>query len=546
MENVDSGLAGRLSAAEAPPAVPSQRARRRRKLGEILGVLGGALALGYLLGFIADPFISILYFQLAFLAFVVFLFVGLRRDYYALTVLICFCIAYAFDKAVIAVILGALFFVLLVGRSLLDSRFVRIVFTWAAFALTAAVFLAFFVESSTTTVRERSLVDRYADAEAMNSLPYESSVEDERHENENGVIDYYRKAAAQGLNLYNSYYQAGAGLLDMDGTALHAWHPAGTNPNWHLVAFCDNGDLLVCVEDTMIMRLDWNSQILWQKPIRAHHEIAVAENGDIYTLASADEVVTLDLLPVPIINDYIVVLSADGAVKKKISVFDLLKKEIRPSVIAAIYAKVMDPRDFLWKAVRRKASGRFLMDRLTPYDVFHDNAIALADRNIPGVYRRGDLLISANALNLVGVVDLEHETMRWTWGPGQLDGQHDPTFLENGNVLIFDNGTDREYSRLLELDPRSGTVVWEYHSLHPTPFYTSWGGAAQRLANGNTLVTESDKGRVFEITRDGQVVWEFFNPARAKDGKRATIYRMTRITDPRMRVLLMKNVKAES
>jgi hypothetical protein len=240
------------------------------------------------------------------------------------------------------------------------------------------------------------------------------------------------------------------------------------------------------------------------------------------------------------------VLSADGAVKKKISVFDLLKKEISPSMIAAIYAKIIDPPDFLWKAVKRKTSGRFLMDRLTPYDVFHDNAISIADRDIPGVCRGGDLLISACALNLIGVVDVEHETMRWTWGPGQLEGQHDPTFLENGNVLIFDNGTGREYSRLVELDPRTRTVVWEYHSLHPTPFYSSWGGAAQRFANGNTLVTESDKGRVFEITKDGQIVWEFFNPMRAKDGKRDTIYRMTRITDLRMRALVMKYIEAES
>jgi ribosomal protein L15E len=46
---------------------------------------------------------------------------------------------------------------------------------------------------------------------------------------------------------------------------------------------------------------------------------------------------------------------------------------------------------------------------------------------------------------------------------------------------------------------------------------------------------------VFEITPDEQIVWEFFNPDRGKDGKRATIYRMTRITDPdRIRFLIQK------
>jgi len=546
MPNLDSGREGRSGAVECLAAVPSPRARRRRQLRRILGVLGALIALGWALGLLGDPFILILYVQLAFLAYVIFLFIELRRDYYALAVLLGFCAAYGFDKVPLAIILGALFFVLLIGRSVLDSRFVRIIYTWASFALAAAVFLAFFVESNTKTVGDRSIADRFADVENMDSLPYQSSVEDERHENENGVIDYYRKATAQGLNLYNSYYQVGAALLDMDGTALHTWHPAGTNPQWHFVTLCDNGDLLACIEDTMILRMNWNSQVLWQRSLRAHHEIAVAENGDIYTLASEEEVVRVGFLPVPIINDYIVVLSADGAVKKRISVFDLLKRELRPSMVAAICGKILNPRDFLWKAIKMKVAGRPLMERLTPFDVLHGNAITLADRNIDGVCRRGDLLISACALNLVGVVDVELGTMRWTWGPGQLEGQHAPTFLENGDVLIFDNGTQREYTRLVELDPRTGTIVWEYHSLHPTPFYTSWGGAAQRFGNGNTLVTESDKGRVFEITKDGQLVWEFFNPSRAQDGKRATIYRMTRITDPRMRVLLMNNIKAES
>ena len=35
-----------------------------------------------------------------------------------------------------------------------------------------------------------------------------------------------------------------------------------------------------------------------------------------------------------------------------------------------------------------------------------------------------------------------------------------------------------------------------------------------RLKNGNTLITESDFGRAFEITREGDVVWEYYNPHR--------------------------------
>ena len=49
-------------------------------------------------------------------------------------------------------------------------------------------------------------------------------------------------------------------------------------------------------------------------------------------------------------------------------------------------------------------------------------------------------------------------------------------------------------------------------------FFSAVQGAAQALPNGNVLVTESTKGRVFEVTRDGEIVWEFWNPDRTAAG----------------------------
>ena len=55
-------------------------------------------------------------------------------------------------------------------------------------------------------------------------------------------------------------------------------------------------------------------------------------------------------------------------------------------------------------------------------------------------------------------------------------------------------------------------------------------GAAQKLPGGNVLITESDEGHAFEVTRDGKIVWEFWNPdVMGRDNPtRAVIYRMTR------------------
>ena len=57
-------------------------------------------------------------------------------------------------------------------------------------------------------------------------------------------------------------------------------------------------------------------------------------------------------------------------------------------------------------------------------------------------------------------------------------------------------------------------VRWEFVHSARTPFYSATCGTGQRLANGHTLITESDNGRAFEVTSDGDVVWEFRNPQR--------------------------------
>ncbi len=87
--------------------------------------------------------------------------------------------------------------------------------------------------------------------------------------------------------------------------------------------------------------------------------------------------------------------------------------------------------------------------------------------------------------------------------------------MENGHLLLFNNGGPRKASSVLELDPATGEMVWEYHGSAQAPFYSETCGTAERLPNGDTLITESDSGRAFEVTPRGEIVWEFWNPERA-------------------------------
>ena len=108
-----------------------------------------------------------------------------------------------------------------------------------------------------------------------------------------------------------------------------------------------------------------------------------------------------------------------------------------------------------------------------------------------------------------------------------------------GNVLVFDNGGGggfgdpnpgspdgtwnalRDHSRVLEINPVTLAVVWQFTALsagYPcegedlSKFYSRYKSAAQRLPNGNTLITESHCGRVFEVTTQCEVVWEYISP----------------------------------
>ena len=108
-----------------------------------------------------------------------------------------------------------------------------------------------------------------------------------------------------------------------------------------------------------------------------------------------------------------------------------------------------------------------------------------------------------------------------------------------GNILVFDNGGAagfgspnpgspngtwnalRDCSRVLEINPITLELIWEFNALtqgYPcegedlSPFYSRYKSAAQRLPNGNTLITESHCGRIFEVTQECEIVWEYVSP----------------------------------
>src|SRR5262249_33480135 len=129
----------------------------------------------------------------------------------------------------------------------------------------------------------------------------------------------------------------------------------------------------------------------------------------------------------------------------------------------------------------------------------------------------GHLVVSFRNISTVVMIDRVSGKIVWTLGPPPLAQQHDPRPLPNGNLLIFDNGTHRRdnpatYSRVLEVDPRTSEIVWQYRDQSVFEFFSPYISGAQRLANGNTLICEGCHGRIFEVTHDHTLVWQYVNP----------------------------------
>jgi Arylsulfotransferase (ASST) len=94
---------------------------------------------------------------------------------------------------------------------------------------------------------------------------------------------------------------------------------------------------------------------------------------------------------------------------------------------------------------------------------------------------------------------------------------HAATQLPSGNLLIFDNGVHRlddsfPWSRVLEIDPATKEIVWTYREPFAFNFFSPHSSNAQRLPNGNTFINEGAFGRLFEVTPEKEVVWEYVNP----------------------------------
>lgn len=344
----------------------------------------------------------------------------------------------------------------------------------------------------------------------------------------------YRDAAKSfdGYTLYCSVTGKHATLLDPMGQVVHRWHQHEGIQHAHLL---EDGHLLIQTgpfkyadgRENMggnagaMMELDWDSKVVWayRNPAQ-HHAYERLPNGNHIVLCWH---------PVP------------ESYRRQV-----LGGHPHPKDGDVMWGDVIIEIDRSGREQKRWNSWEhfdFDKDRICPLESQKEWGHANSLMTTP----KGEWLVSFRGTSQVVTIDAQTGAITWRYGaeheklPMALSHQHAATWLDNGNILIFDNGCHRQrspaFSRVIEVDPQTREVVWSYQADVLLGFYSFMCSGASRLPNGNTLITESATGRLFEVTPEKETVWEFVSPFhfRSRFGRTPYVFRAYRyaLDDPR-------------
>jgi hypothetical protein len=314
-----------------------------------------------------------------------------------------------------------------------------------------------------------------------------------------GLTEHDASKSFEGYTLFSPNGGTTTYLVDMDGNTVHEWHTKLTPGNWGYLL--DNGNLLFAGNigkapaplpgsGGLIMELDWDSNVVWQyEDPNQHHDFSRAPNGNTMVLG-------WETVPEALVAK---VQGGEPGTELDGNIWTDYIHEVTPS------------GEVVWEWHAHEALD-VDVDILCPLHHRHEWTHANTCTALPD----GNVLTSFRHLNTIGIID--RQTGGWVWKLRdiRLGHQHDPSLLDNGNVLVFANGyhdfEGQPGSKIFEIDPRTNEFVWEYKTTPGWEFFSHFISSAQRLPNGNTLICEGSTGRIFEVTMEHEIVWEYVNP----------------------------------
>ena len=316
---------------------------------------------------------------------------------------------------------------------------------------------------------------------------------------ERGITVHDAARATEGYTLFAPIRHDAAYLIDMDGREVHRWK-IGRGSGTNRCQLTDQGNLFIA-EDSgegpplfagkcgMMREYDWDGHLVWEhRDDNQHHDARRLDNGNTLYIA-------WDLL--------------DDDTAKRVQ-GGIPGTELDGKIYGDAIREATPAGELVWEW--RNAEMDIEKYPICPLCRRQEFAHANTCSPLPN----GDVMISFRVLNLIIIVDRQTRKIKWEHRDLGLGHQHDCHFLENGNILVFANGMHGRdvdmWSRVIEIDPDTKETAWEFTADPITSFYSANLSGAQRLWSGNTLICEGAKGCLFEVTPDGEIVWEYVSP----------------------------------
>ncbi len=307
-------------------------------------------------------------------------------------------------------------------------------------------------------------------------------------------------------------------VIDMEGRTLHEWKidwfkiwpdaahlperlvprsPPGTHI--HGAVVMDDGGLVFNFEHLGLVRLSREGKVVWRLPYQTHHSVHRHDDGNLWVCGQKEHSEPSPRFPnrVPPFPEYTVLeVTPDGKIATEWSVAELLRGSGHHGLL---YLGSLDN-----ESVQIAGDALHLND-VEPFPE------ALAE----GFFRHGDVLVSLRNINTVFAFNRRTGKIGFLC-TGWFVRQHDPDFIDGNTFSVFDNNaiapTDNgQQSRIVIVSAAERTCRTFFEGSAKVPFYTNIMGKHQWLPNGNCLITESRAGRAFELSPQGEVVWEYVN-----------------------------------
>jgi hypothetical protein len=351
-----------------------------------------------------------------------------------------------------------------------------------------------------------------------------------------GLLKYDAEKAFKGYTLIPPNEDKTTYLVDMEGYIVHTW-PSEYTPGQHAILL-ENGNLLRAGRlgkspvmfggaGGVVQEMDWDGKVVWEYKNQTdstiqHHTFNRMPNGNTLVLCWEKK-------------------TREEAIAKGRNPNTVKEDGVAPDYVQEVNkaGKVV----WEWHVWDHVGTGpdQFDLNFILPAKAGIMGGADWTHFNVVEYIPETDQII-LNSRNFGEFYLINHKTgaMEFRWGnpcatgkgkcpqfvddgEEQMFGPHSVTRLDNGNFLIFDNGWQRpegNRSRVIEFDPKTKVIVWQYAPRSANSFYSAFQGSTQRLPNGNTLVTSTIQGHIFEVTADSrpQVVWEFVLPTTSRGG----------------------------